>query len=412
MLSNSNTEHLKTYNANKIALDLYQEIDLNQKIYFDGLNWKKIHMDISNEDLRFMLHKAKYPQRFTLNYSSSAVKEQIFNKSVILKFKDKNLEINAVQLSKMVFIEDSNLYINPLIFLNYLEENQISFQPSKLDFNDYENFVPSAVPDFKKAITQINKLLNQSDSIEYSFEYILPIPSLLNADGLKVQKKVFTSFYGSNYERNFNVNHAIKKLNLIKLSKGQEFSFLDSIGDISKATGYLDSLVITQGGFVSQAGGGVCQVSSTLYYAALNAGFDITERYNHSKAISYYAQVFDYGLDATIYPGQKDLKFVNPYDFDVYLFSYYYDYQMHTLILANQALPEVELILLEKNVEHPNQTILELNKDQNTNSKEPEIIQNYIPQIQTTWQRKYLDKTENINSFYKSQVKVVDYSKS
>ena len=92
-------------------------------------------------------------------------------------------------------------------------------------------------------------------------------------------------------------DNAIKKLQFIELMPNQEFSFLDSIGDISKETGYKDSLVITSEGFVNQAGGGVCQVSSTMYYAALHAGFPILERYNHSKAISYYAQAFDYGLD-------------------------------------------------------------------------------------------------------------------
>ena len=139
----------------------------------------------------------------------------------------------------------------------------------------------------------------------------MPVPKLLNADRKIIQRSVLTSFYGSNFNRDYNIQNAIGKLRLITLKPNQEFSFLESIGDITKETGYKDSLVITKKGFVSQAGGGVCQVSSTIYYAALNAGFDILERYNHSKAISYYAQAFDYGLDATIYPGQKDLRFKN-----------------------------------------------------------------------------------------------------
>ena len=64
-------------------------------------------------------------------------------------------------------------------------------------------------------------------------------------------------------------------------------------------------------GTIPEYGGGLCQVSSTFYRAALLAGLPITERAPHSYAVSYYAQVYGYGLDATIYPGVRDIKFFN-----------------------------------------------------------------------------------------------------
>ena len=184
---------------------------------------------------------------------------------------------------------------------------------------------------------------------------------------------------------------------------------MDSIGEISKETGYKDSLVITKDGFVSQAGGGVCQVSSTIYYAALNAGFPILERYNHSKAISYYAQAFDYGLDATIYPGQKDLRFKNQYPFGVILFSYYFDSTMQTLILAPTEIADVQIDLILKEVDHSQNSLIEVNKDENPNAQ-AKVIQNYIPKITTLWERKVNGQIDQISSNYRSQPKIIDYS--
>ena len=72
--------------------------------------------------------------------------------------------------------------------------------------------------------------------------------------------------------------------------------------------GFLPELVIKPGGVVPEFGGGLCQVSTTAFRAAMNAGFPITERRNHSFAVSYYSPQ---GTDATIYPGSSDMKFVN-----------------------------------------------------------------------------------------------------
>lgn len=89
---------------------------------------------------------------------------------------------------------------------------------------------------------------------------------------------------------------------------GEEFSFNKFLGDVDAEHGFLPELVIKRTGVVPEFGGGLCQVSSTTFRAAMNAGLPIVERRAHSFAVQYYAPQ---GSDATIYPGVTDLRFTN-----------------------------------------------------------------------------------------------------
>jgi vancomycin resistance protein YoaR len=120
-----------------------------------------------------------------------------------------------------------------------------------------------------------------------------------------------TAYAGSPNARQHNIRTAIKKFNGLIIKPGETFSFNDNLGEVDGSTGYMKELVIKAEGTIPEYGGGVCQVSSTAYKAALFSGLEIDERSNHSYAVSYYAQIDGYGLDSTIYPGVKDLKFTN-----------------------------------------------------------------------------------------------------
>lgn len=120
-----------------------------------------------------------------------------------------------------------------------------------------------------------------------------------------------TSFYGSPTNRVFNINVATNKLNGKLVAPGETFSFNKNIGAVDGSTGYRKELVIKKEGTLPEYGGGVCQVSTTMYRAALFSGLPIAERNQHSYAVSYYSQIMGHGLDATIYIGGPDLKFQN-----------------------------------------------------------------------------------------------------
>jgi vancomycin resistance protein YoaR len=100
----------------------------------------------------------------------------------------------------------------------------------------------------------------------------------------------------------------VVKVSGIVIKPGEEFSFNKYLGPVEENEGFLPELVIKKTGTVPELGGGLCQVSSTLFRAAMKAGFPIVERRNHSYAVSYYAPQ---GTDATIYPGVVDMKFLN-----------------------------------------------------------------------------------------------------
>ncbi len=121
-----------------------------------------------------------------------------------------------------------------------------------------------------------------------------------------------TYFPGSTSARLTNVRAGARRFNGVLLKPGEEFSFGKLLGDVGPETGYVPELVILADHEEKQYGGGLCQVSSTAFRAALGAGLPITERHNHSFAISYYTWPYAApGVDATIYYPALDFKFVN-----------------------------------------------------------------------------------------------------
>jgi vancomycin resistance protein YoaR len=131
-----------------------------------------------------------------------------------------------------------------------------------------------------------------------------------------------TAFANSHENRRHNISVGMARFNGLIIKPNETFSFDDNLGPVDASTGYRLELVIKAEGTVPDYGGGLCQVSSTAFKAALFAGLPIVERAPHSYAVSYYAQVDGYGLDATIYPGVRDLKFINDTGNDILIQSF------------------------------------------------------------------------------------------
>ncbi|MBT4384468.1 VanW family protein [Candidatus Peregrinibacteria bacterium] len=128
-----------------------------------------------------------------------------------------------------------------------------------------------------------------------------------------------SNFESYNEGRNFNVRKALNEhySNLV-IPAGAEFAFNSFLGPVTYSAGWEGSLAIFGGTNLRKVpGGGICQVSTTMYRAALDAGLEIKKQYNHSLYVHYYEQESSYegvegaGLDSTIFPGVKDLIFVN-----------------------------------------------------------------------------------------------------
>ena len=131
-----------------------------------------------------------------------------------------------------------------------------------------------------------------------------------------------SKFNGSPRNRRHNIAKGVEKMKGIIIAKGEEFSFNKYLGPVEGYTGFLPELVIKAEGTVPEFGGGLCQVSSTTFRAAMNAGLPITQRRNHAYAVQYYSPQ---GTDATIYPGVIDLKFINDTPGSILIWPYLKD---------------------------------------------------------------------------------------
>lgn len=140
-----------------------------------------------------------------------------------------------------------------------------------------------------------------------------PVVTVLNEELTKMGIKELisggeTDFSNSPHNRIININNGLSKFVGHIVKPGEEFVFGDVLGPVDGSTGYLQELVIKGDKTLPEYGGGLCQVSTTAYRAALAAGFPVTSRRNHSYAVSYYKPL---GLDATVYPPSVDMKFMN-----------------------------------------------------------------------------------------------------
>lgn len=120
--------------------------------------------------------------------------------------------------------------------------------------------------------------------------------------------KATTRFTGSPKNRRSNIAVGAASLNGLLIAPGEEFSVVGALGVIDKTTGYLPELVIKENKTTPEFGGGLCQVSTTVFRSVMDSGLPITERSNHAYRVVYYEPA---GKDATIYSPKPDFKFVN-----------------------------------------------------------------------------------------------------
>jgi vancomycin resistance protein YoaR len=125
-------------------------------------------------------------------------------------------------------------------------------------------------------------------------------------------------FHGSSAERVQNIQAAAAQFHGLLVAPGETFSMGEHMGDVSLENGFAEALIIYGGRTIKGVGGGVCQVSTTLFRAAFMAGFPVVERTPHAYRVSYYEQIASgavdprlAGLDATVYFPLVDFKFKN-----------------------------------------------------------------------------------------------------
>ncbi|MBI3559449.1 VanW family protein [Candidatus Gottesmanbacteria bacterium] len=163
----------------------------------------------------------------------------------------------------------------------------------------------------------INAVKNNKNIFVFSVPLKIIYPNIKSstADDLGIKNLLGEGqsyFYDSIPGRIYNINLGTEKISGSLVAPGEIFSFNQAIGTVSAVFGFQKAYAIIKGKTVLDDGGGVCQVSTTLYRAVLNAGLPVIARTAHSYRVGFYEQGgFLSGLDATVYPPDPDFKFKN-----------------------------------------------------------------------------------------------------
>lgn len=199
-------------------------------------------------------------------------------------------KINLEQIYKEIYKEPKDAYIEQEPFKLHVEENGL---------------------DFEITMDEAKELLKE-EKATYEIPLKITKPKIKTEDlGDKIFKQTlskYTTIYDAgNTSRSTNISIATKTINGTIILPGETFSYNKVLGNTTKEKGYQLGGAYVGGKVVQAYGGGICQVSTTLYNAVLYANLEIVERYNHSYAVSYVPA----GRDATVAYGGKDFKFKN-----------------------------------------------------------------------------------------------------
>jgi vancomycin resistance protein YoaR len=284
-----------------------------------------------------------------LDVSTEAeIAERILSEPLILRVSASSLEalgpwtFDRETLASMLIIERAETEAGET-FVVRLDENklynfifplvaslQVQAKNSRFIFNDdtrqLDLIEPGAVGRkllVEHSITHINQQLRDgAHTVDLVFDYSNPdVTDEMTAVDLQITELVSSNtsyFHGSDSSRIQNIKTAAAQFHGIFIAPGETFSMVENIGDISVDTGYAEAWIIYGDRTVKGVGGGVCQVSTTLFRTVFFGGFPIVERHPHAYRVYYYelsggGSVNENlaGLDATVYAPVVDFKFTN-----------------------------------------------------------------------------------------------------
>ncbi len=177
---------------------------------------------------------------------------------------------------------------------------------------EFQTGQPGLLLNFEKSADNIIQgILNKTKEVDLVVEKIDPNPFPEDIANLGIEGLIgrgVSDFSGSPKSRQHNIKVGAEKLHGILIKPDEEFSLIKALGEVNEENGFLPELVIKGDRTIPEYGGGLCQIATTTFRAALNVGLPITERQPHSYRVVYYEPA---GMDATLYTPHPDLKFIN-----------------------------------------------------------------------------------------------------
>ena len=219
-----------------------------------------------------------------------------------------------------------------------------SFDVDSFQFNYVEEVAGSRL-DTQALARDIAQALDAGGgSVALSVESIQPevtVASLSSQYGMIAYAVTNASSSSSN--RLTNIALSLELINGTRLDPGETFSFNETVGERTTDRGFKVATAYSSGEVTEEVGGGICQVSTTLFNAAVKSDMEIVERHNHSLTVSYV----DLGKDAAVDWGNKDLRFTNTGDEPVYIVCLLTDDKRVRIGFFGKLLPNGESITVE-----------------------------------------------------------------
>ena len=205
----------------------------------------------------------------------------------------------------------------------------------------------------------------EDSSVELSVQVQKPSASEEDLETITDVLGTYTTYYGSTYGRNTNVERGAELINGHLLRPGESFSVCDHLVPFNAENGYELGGAYENGRVVQEYGGGICQVSTTLYNALLLAEIQIDERHNHTMSVSYVPP----SMDAAIAEGSMDLIFTNNLDTPIFISGYAYNGELTFTVWGKEYRPEDRYVYYEgveiSTIPAPTTTVLYADDEQN-----------------------------------------------
>jgi len=267
------------------------------------------------------------------------VLEQSINSPIKLIFDQDSWIVDTKQLLTLIDLEKGEdllldkdkvyLYLGKIAseIDRDVQEGLFEFNPTTRRVSAFKPSQEGRKLDLDKTFQALADVLPSQGSKNINLPVAVVKPKIQTADvnSLGIKELIgrgISNFAGSIPNRIYNVNLTAAKINGVLIPPGETFSFNQTVGDISAATGFKQAYVIKEGRTVLDDGGGVCQDSTTLFRAVLNAGLPIVKRTAHAYRVGYYEQGFPPGLDATVFYPSVDFQFKNDTPSHILIQSY------------------------------------------------------------------------------------------
>jgi len=303
---------LTKYEAEEKLNDYFENTQkpINIKIVYKDKTWTYDENDFS---IKTNIHT------ILENEYKTNKKQGYFNKIKTLK-KANKMGFTPQESLSYTFLGINEKVDDICSFIEYpAQDSQVQYNKSNNTFNLTASKTGLKVDREDLYNNILNQLLN-NNSVSIKIQTITVQPQQKEEElkkAIKKQATFSTSYSSSGYYRKNNIKLATDSLNGYCIMPQEEFSFNNAIGKRTLENGYKEANIIKDGAFVKGVGGGVCQVSTTLYNALLLANVNVTEVHQHSLPVSYVKP----GLDAMVSWSSADLKFVNTTSLPMYITS-------------------------------------------------------------------------------------------